>query len=115
MLNYSLLATVVIAVAALGGLVLATSVQRDKLAPWVLSVAHALLGASGLVFLILVMVQGSAPQRVLVAFILLLAAALGGFFLASYHLRKQFPPRAAVFAHAGIAILGFLVLLTLVM
>lgn len=110
MLNYIL---VIFAIAALGGLVLAASVLRDKLAPWALSVAHALLGATGLVLLIVLLVQGDAPRRVLIGFVVLLVAALGGFFLASFHLRKKVPPKAVVVLHAGLAVAGFLTLLSL--
>lgn len=110
MLNYAL---VVFAIAAVGGLVLAASVLRTKLAPWALSVVHALLGATGLVLLIVILMQGSAPPQVLVGFVLLLVAALGGFLLAFFHLRKKIPPKAIVVIHAGVAVAGFLTLLTL--
>lgn len=109
MLNYAL---IVFAVAAVGGLVLAASVLREKFAPWALSVVHALLGATGLVLLLVMLLQGSAPQRVMIGFIILLVAALGGFFLASFHLRRQLPPKAVVIAHAGVAVAGFLTLLS---
>jgi hypothetical protein len=36
--------------------------------------------------------------------------ALAGFFLASYHAPKVSPPPGAVVAHAGIAVVGFLLL-----
>ena len=45
MLRYAL---IVFLVAACGGLVLASFVLRGKLAPWAVSLLHALLGASGL-------------------------------------------------------------------
>jgi hypothetical protein len=108
MLTYALIA---FAVAAVGGLALASFVLRDKFAPWALSLLHAALGAVGLVLLIALLFQGSAPQGVLIAFILLLVAALGGFFLASFHLRKSLPPKAVVVIHAGVAVAGFVVLL----
>jgi hypothetical protein len=92
---------------------MATRVLRGHFAPWALSVLHALLGATGLVLLILLMLQGSPPQRVLVGFGLLLLAALGGFFLASFHLRRALPPKAVVLIHAGAAVAGFLTLLSL--
>ncbi len=110
MLNYALIA---FGIAAVGGLVLAASVLRDKLAPWALSVAHALLGATGLVLLIIILLQGSAPQQVVIGFVLLLVAALGGFFLASFHLRHKIPSKAVVVVHAGVAVAGFLTLLSL--
>lgn len=112
MLNAAL---IVFAIAAVGGLVLAAHVLRNKFAPWALSLLHALLGATGLVLLIVMLVQGSAPQRVLAGFVLLLVAALGGFFLASFHLRKQLPPKAVVVLHAGLAVAGFLTLLSLLL
>ena len=112
MLTYAL---IVFAIAAVGGLVLASSVLRGKLAPWALSVLHALLGASGLVLLILAVLQGTTPARVTAALGLLVVAALGGFYLASLHLRGTVAPKAVVFVHAGVAVAGFLVLLSAVL
>ena len=60
MIIYALLA---IAITAIGGLVLASHVLRAKLAPWPLSLLHAALGATGLLLLIAVLLQGAAPQR----------------------------------------------------
>jgi len=110
MLSYAL---IVFAVAAVGGLILASRVLRDQFAPWALSLVHALLGAIGLILLIVMMVQGDGAQRLLVAFILLLIAALGGFFLASFHLRQKMPPKGVVVVHAVVAVIGFLTLLSL--
>lgn len=111
MLIYALM---IFAIAALGGLVLAAHVLRGKFAPWALSLLHALLGASGLIVLVVLVLQGAAPQRLLAGFALLLVAALGGFFLASFHLRKTLPPKAVVVVHAGVAVVGFLTLLSMV-
>lgn len=107
MLTY---AVIVFAIAAAGGLLLAAHVLRNKFAPWLLSLLHALLGATGLVLLIALLVQGNTPQNVLIGFVLMLIAALGGFFLASFHLRRKLPPKAAVAIHAGLAVAGFLTL-----
>jgi hypothetical protein len=107
MLTYAIL---VFAIAAVGGLVLAASVLRGKLAPWALSVVHALLGATGLILLVLVVLGGAASERATAALGLLVVAALGGFYLASIHLRKQVAPRMVVFIHAGVAVVGFLTL-----
>ena len=111
MLTYALM---IFAIAAVGGLLLAASVLRGKLAPWALSVAHALLGASGLVMLILIVMKG-ASNRVSAALGLLVVAALGGFYLASIHMRGKVAPRTVVFIHASVAVLGFLTLLTAVL
>jgi hypothetical protein len=112
MLSYAL---IVFAIAAVGGLILAAHVLRDKFAPWFLSLVHALLGAAGLILLITLLLQGNAPQKVIIGFVLLLVAALGGFFLASFHVRKKLPPKAVVIIHAGLAIAGFLALASILL
>lgn len=101
---------IVFAIAAVGGLVLATHVLRDKFAPWALSLLHALLGAAGLILLIVMVANGNAPQQVLIEFVLILVAALYGFFLVSFHTRKKLPPGVVVATHAGVAVVGFLTL-----
>ena len=108
-------ALLVFAIAAMGGLVLATHVLRGRMAPWAISIAHALLGATGLVLLVVIALQGAAPARVTAALGILVLAALGGFFLASLHLRGKIAPKAAVFIHAGVAVVGFLTLLSAVL
>lgn len=112
---YITYAIAVFAVAALGGLILAMHVLRGKLAPWALSVLHALLGASGLVLLLLAVMQGQGTGRATAALGLLVLAALGGFYLASLHMRKTLAPKAIVFVHAGVAVVGFLTLLSTVL
>ena len=112
MLNYAL---IVFAIAAAGGLLLAAHVLRDKFAPWLVSLVHALLGATGLILLIALLSQGNAPQKVLIGFVLMLVAALGGFFLVSFHVRKKLPPKAVVIVHAGVAIAGFLTLASILL
>jgi hypothetical protein len=103
------------AVAAIGGLILASHVLRDRFAPWALSAVHALLGATGLVLLIVLVLQGAAPGRLTAALALLVLAALGGFFVASFHLRRRIAPKPAVLVHAGVAVIGFLTLLSLLL
>lgn len=105
-------AVVSFAIAALGGLYLAAHILREKFAPWALSLLHAAFGALGLILLIVVLVQGAVSQAVLIGFILLLVAALGGFFLASFHLRLKLPSKAFVVIHAGVAVVGFLTVLS---
>ncbi|HTM94321.1 MAG TPA: hypothetical protein VL100_00670 [Croceibacterium sp.] len=104
-------AVLIFAIAALGGLVLASYVLRGRLAPWPVSLLHAALGATGLVLTLLVVLgSGDVPGNTPLALILLLVAALGGFFLASYHLRKVPGPRAVVLVHASVAVIGFVLL-----
>lgn len=106
MLTY---AVIIFAVAAVGGLVLASSVLKGRLAPWPLSLLHAGLGAAGLV-LVLLSVMGGVGGSVATALIILVIAALGGFYLASLHLKKQVAPKGFVLVHAGAAVAGFLLL-----
>src|SRR4249919_962955 len=108
-------ALIVFAIAALGGLFLASHVLRGKFAPWAVSILHALLGATGLVLLLLQVMQGNAAGRVVGALGLLVVAALGGFYLAALHGRKTLPPKGVVVLHAGLAVAGFLVLLSAVL
>jgi hypothetical protein len=105
-------AVIVFAIGALGGVVLATSVLRGKLAPWALSVLHALLGATGLVLTAIVVfgLSGSVAPHAGIALVLLVIAALGGFFLASFHVRNRPGPKAVVLIHAGVAVTGFVLL-----
>ena len=112
MLTYAL---VIFAIAAVGGLVLASSVLRGKLAPWAISIVHALLGATGLIVLAIAVLNGTGSSRAAAALGLLVVAALGGFYLASIHLRGSVAPKAIVFVHAGVAVVGFLTLLSAVM
>jgi hypothetical protein len=114
-LSFVTYALIVFAIGALGGLVLASSVLRGRLAPWSLSILHALLGATGLGLLLVQVVEGSAAGRVVAAFGLLAAAALGGFYLATLHARKTVAPKMVVLLHAGLAVVGFLVLLSTVL
>lgn len=108
-LNHALIA---FAIAALVGLYLASHVLRAKFAPWVASLLHAAFGATGLVVLIVLLLQGSATQSILIGFGVLVLAALGGFLLASFHLRKKIAPKGIVLVHAGVAVAGFLILLS---
>lgn len=109
------LAALVFAIAAVGGIVLALHVLRDKLAPWALSILHALLGATGLVLLILAVLQGAGGSLAVTSLAVLVVAALGGFFLASFHLRPTLAPKGVVVLHALLAIGGFGLLLAAVL
>lgn len=112
MLTFSILA---FAIAAVGGIFLASKVLSGQLAPWPVSIVHALLGATGLVTLILVILEGSGSWRLTAALALLVIAALGGFYLASIHVKGNVAPRNIVFIHAGVAVAGFLTLLSVLL
>jgi hypothetical protein len=86
-------------------------VLQGKLAPWELSLLHAALGAIGLLVLLYAALTSGIPSAALAALVILAIAALGGFYLASIHLRGQVAKKSIVFIHAGVAVIGFLTLL----
>lgn len=104
------IAVLLFAIGAVGGLIMAMSVLRGRLAPWALSLLHAALGAAGLILTGILVLQGTAGGIIPVALLILIVAALGGFYLASFHARKTSPPRGVVLVHAGAAVTGFLLL-----
>jgi hypothetical protein len=107
-------ALVVFAIGALGGIALASFVLRGRLAPWPLSLLHAALGAIGLIIVLYAALTAGISKAALTALVILIIAALGGFYLASIHLRSKVAPRPIVFVHAGVAVIGFLTLLGVV-
>lgn len=110
MLTYAIL---IFAIGAAGGLFLASKVLTGKLAPWPLSILHALLGATGIILLIAIWLGGQGTDRLAAALALFIIAALGGFFLASFHMRGKIAPKAFVIVHGSVAVLGFLALLSI--
>lgn len=105
-----LYAIIILAITAVGGLLLASKVLTGNQAPWALSIAHAILGAAGLVFLIVTAFQLNWPGRLTASLALLVIAALGGFYLASQHLRDKIASKGVVLIHAGVAVTGFILL-----
>jgi len=111
MLGYAL---IVFAIGALGGIALASYVLRGRLAPWPLSLLHAGLGAVGLLLVLYAALTTGISNVALAALVILAIAALGGFYLASIHLRGTVAQQPIVFVHAGVAVIGFLTLLAVV-
>lgn len=107
-----IVAAVLFALGALGGLVMAIKSISGQEIPVALATLHGLLGASGLVLLILAVIQGVGGLLPEAALIVLLVAALGGFYLLSFHVRKERHPKVAIGIHATLAVIGFLILLT---
>lgn len=111
-----IVAIIIFTTTAFGGIVLASHVIRRQFAPWVISLGHAILGASGLGFLIGLLLKSGGEHQVLIASLgTLCIAALGGFTLAGFHLTGKLPPRGSVLAHAAVATLGFLMLISIVL
>lgn len=110
-----IIAVVVFATTAFGGIVLASHVLRDVYAPWMLSLGHALLGATGISILGTALSRVPSNNTLMLSVVLFGMTAMGGLTLASFHLRKKLPPKGAVLTHATGAISGFLVLISLVL
>ena len=104
-------AVVLFLAAAIGGLLMATRIFRDRKPPMALALGHGAAAAVGLVLVLLVWLAGGAGPLVLTGLAVLALAALGGFYLLSIHLRDRAHPKAVVVAHAVLAVCGVAVLL----
>ena len=105
----------VFAAAALVGVMLAARVLKGRLVPWRKSILHALLGGIGLALLIGAVLQGAEASRIGAALTMFLIAALGGSYLALTHFRGKIPSKTMVILHAGVAVAGFVTLLSAVL
>src|SRR5262249_8107886 len=99
-----------LALAALLGLYMIVRVFKGALPPWPAAALHGLFAATGLLLLLYVACTSDAPAvgALPIAAVLLVIAALGGFGVVSFHLRKRVPPRALAAIHALVAVAGFL-------
>ncbi|HSR49304.1 MAG TPA: hypothetical protein VLV83_00665 [Acidobacteriota bacterium] len=109
-MQLSFLALILFVVAALGGLFLALRHFKAQSLPMPVALLHGGLAAVGLVLLLTAYFRGAGGLGT--ALLILVVAALGGFFLFSFHLRGQRAPNAAVVIHALLAAAGVIVLLT---
>lgn len=100
------------AIAAMFGVYMVLRVFKGVTPPWPAAILHGLFAATGLVLLLYVLFLAGTPQpqTVVIAAVLLIMAALGGFVLLSYQLRKQLLPKALAGVHALLAVAGFLTL-----
>src|SRR5262245_48235643 len=98
-------------VAALFGLYMTARVFGNALPPWFAVILHGLLAAAGLLVLLYALFIGSQPTILVIGAVLLVVAALGGFYMFSFQLRRAVPPKNIVVVHAGAAVLGVVCLL----
>jgi hypothetical protein len=63
----------------------------------------------------MLVLEGSDNSRLTAALGLLVIAALGGFYLASLHAKGNVAPKNIVLIHAGVAVAGFLTLLSILL
>lgn len=106
-------ATIILALAAIGGITLA--VIRMRGAPWPplwMALGHGVVAATGVGVLIYLAVSQGIPTLALVALGIFILAALGGLILLlGFHLQSKPLPIPIVLAHGLIAATGFVLLL----
>ncbi len=102
---------VLFGIAALGGLLLATLRLKNRALPMPLALIHGAVAAAGLVALLLLVLANGGAHNAGVALVLFVVAALGGFFLFSFHLRNKPLPIPVMAVHALVAVAGFALLL----
>lgn len=104
-------ATLLFAVAALGGAFLAFRHFTHNSQPMPVVLLHGALAAAGLVCLLVAAIQGGLAGLGQAALVIFLIAALGGFFLFFTNLSKKKLPSAVVLLHGLLAVTAFVLLL----
>jgi hypothetical protein len=108
-------AIVLFAIAAIGGVTMAVLHFRGRTPPpGALATLHGLFAASGLVVLLIGVMNAGMRGSAAIALGLFVIAALGGFGLLSFHLRKRALPNGLVIGHGLLAVVAFLILLVAV-
>jgi hypothetical protein len=105
-------AVVLLAITALGGLLMAgIRFSGRPHPPTAIAMVHGLLAASALTLLLYVAVVAGLPGGAWFGLVLLVLAALGGIILnLHYHWERVALPIWLVLVHAAIAAVGFVVL-----
>jgi protein-S-isoprenylcysteine O-methyltransferase Ste14 len=102
-------AAVVLAVAALGGLLMAGMrfAGTERPPSW-LAMLHGLLAGAGLTLLLYAGFAVGIPRSAWIGIVLLVLAALGGVFLnLAYHDKRLPLPKGIMVVHALLAVAGF--------
>jgi hypothetical protein len=95
------------ALAAIVGLTMAVRHFSGKTTPVAVGLLHGLVAGTGLILLILAVMNAPEPGLGGIAVGLFVAAALGGVVLIAHHLRGRPWPSALVVAHGSLAVIGF--------
>ena len=106
-------ATTLLAIAAVGGLVMAgIRFAGDRQPPAALAMLHGFLAAAAVTLLLYAAATIGLPAIANVALVLFVVAAGGGVVLnLGYHQKQRPMPKALVIVHALAAVVGFLLLL----
>src|SRR5256885_10167942 len=105
-----IIALALFALGAVTGLFLAVQHFRGQALSMGAALAHGAFGAAGLVAFGLALKAVGFAGLGAVSFGIFIVAALGGFGLFSYHLRKRKLPSAIVVVHALAAVAAFVML-----
>jgi hypothetical protein len=108
-----LTSTVLLAIAAAGGLIMAgIRFVGDRQPPTSLAMLHGFLAAAAVTLLLYATATVGLPGMALAALVLFLAAAAGGVILNLNYHWKQLPlPKGLIIGHAVAAVAGFVLLL----
>ena len=96
-------ALIVFVIAAVLGLTVAASLFRKRETSKSVALAHGLVGATGLVLVILAVLR-HPDHRLSLALVLLVVAAIGGAVLFANDVRRKPGPLALVVIHALVAV-----------
>jgi hypothetical protein len=97
-------------IAAIGGLTLVTMKNKGKGLPMPLAMGHGLMAAAGLVALIIIVAGDTSNMILNISLACFVAAALGGFTLFSFHVRKKPMPGVLIPVHGIGAVIAFVLL-----
>ncbi len=101
---------ILFAIAAVGGLTLVVMKFSGKGLPWPLVIGHGIFAASGLTVLIINVFNDAQNFLMNLSLVLFLVAAIGGFIVLTFHLRKKKQPNSLIFIHGAAAGLSFVLL-----
>jgi hypothetical protein len=102
---------ILFAVAAVGGVTLAALRLRERPLPMPLALVHGAVAAIALVMLLVVALGPAGTGLARGALVVFVIAALGGFYLFSFHVRGRKLPIPVVVIHGLVAVAAFVTLL----
>jgi hypothetical protein len=111
-----IIAAVLFAIAALGGVIMALiRFSGRDYPPVALAVIHGLFAAAGLITLIIAAIAPGVALSIRIALLLFLGAAIGGFSLVYYHAKSRPLPISYVVVHGLVAVIAFVILIVGIM
>ena len=106
-----LIAIVLFAIAAAVGATLAVLRLKNRTLPMPLILTHGLVAATALALVLVATLMGGGTTLQNIALGLFVVAALGGFALFSFQLRRTDIPLPLMFIHAAVAVAAYVLLL----